>query len=187
MVNYSYLKGLEPDYIRYDGDDDACYLLEKEGQRPLVVIGPHPVKSDLRMPDRNTYRLLKALGDANHHLLSDLKYDSWAILNVHPLRAEEFEPIDYSLKNHALLQENICYIANYLVSRDISAVLLSWGENEADTEMLNDARKQIQNLLNELGIEQYACSRNSSGEPISLFYAGNQAIQNAIIDMAADV
>ncbi len=53
--------------------------------------------------------------------------------------------------------------------------------------MLNEARKQIQDLLDELGIEQYACSRNSSGEPISLFYAGNQAIQNAIIDMAADV
>ena len=187
MINYSYLKGFEPDYIRYDGDDNACYLLEKEGQRPLVVIGSHPVRSDLRMPDRSTYRLLKALDDANHHLLSDLKYDSWAVLNVHPLIAEEFEPIDFSLKNHALLQENIWYIANYLVSRDISAVLLSWGENEADTEMLNEARKQIQDLLNELGIAQYVCLSNSTGEPISLFYAENQAIQNAIIDMAAHV
>lgn len=116
MVNYSYLKGLEPDFIRYDGDDDACYLLEKEGQRPLVVIGPHPVKSDLRMPDRNTYRLLKALGDANHHLLSDLKYDSWAILNVHPLRAEEFEPI-------RLQSQKSCLTAReYLLHCELSSI-----------------------------------------------------------------
>ena len=53
--------------------------------------------------------------------------------------------------------------------------------------MLNEARKQIQDLLNELGIAQYVCLSNSTGEPISLFYAENQAIQNAIIDMAAHV
>lgn len=121
--------------IKMLGDNDKVrYVLRKDGDRPLVVIGINPSTANDDRPDATMTRVL-GIAERNG-------YDSFVMLNVYPQRttnpaslSREFDP--------AIHEENLRQIKNALSGIDRSDVLLAFGDNIGIRPYLKNCLRDI--------------------------------------------
>lgn len=105
--------------VRMVGDNDkARYVLRKDGERPLIVVGLNPSTANEDKPDA-TMRRVMGLAERNG-------FDGFIMLNLYPQRTTRPEGLDREM-NDGLHQENLRQIKEALKDVSKPTVLLAFG------------------------------------------------------------
>lgn len=103
------------------GDNDkARYVLRKDGEKPLIVVGLNPSTANEDKPDA-TMRRVMGLAERNG-------FDGFIMLNLYPQRTTRPEGLDHEM-NDCLHQENLRQIKEALKDVSEPTVLLAFGNN----------------------------------------------------------
>lgn len=125
--------------IKMEGDADKVrYLLRKEGQHPLVVIGVNPSKATDKVPDAT---MTKVMGFAKHN-----GFDSFIMLNLYPQRSTKPAGLDKE-RDEVLHQENLKQIEAAVAGLDNPVVLCAFGNTIGVRRYLKDCLKDIVRVL----------------------------------------
>lgn len=114
------------------------YVLRKEGQKMLIVIGVNPSKATDKMSDLT---MTKVLGFADHN-----GYDGLLMLNLYPQRCTNPYDLDKEM-GEELHQANLKHIASEVSNMDSVSVLLAFGDSIACRPYLKNCLKDIISLL----------------------------------------
>ena len=152
MMNY--LPGCNPTEICMSGN--YRYYLSKKGKRPLIVIGMNPSLANLEQADLTVHKISK--------VAMECSYDGWVMLNVHPVYSTDPEGVESTDDNHEELQNNLDYIRGCLNRFPDSPVFVAWGKNNG-ISILDEGRKMVSDLLEEMGRECYAFQLNNDDSP----------------------
>lgn len=107
--------------VRMVGDNDkARYVLRKDGEKPLIVVGLNPSTANEDKPDA-TMRRVMGLAERNG-------FDGFIMLNLYPQRTTRPEGLDHEM-NDCLHQENLRQIKEALKDVSEPTVLLAFGNN----------------------------------------------------------
>ena len=118
-----------------EGDADKVrYLLKKEGQHPMVVIGVNPSKATDKVPDATMARVMR-LAELNG-------FDSFIMLNLYPQRSTKPTGLDKE-RDEVLHQENLKQIEAAVAGLDNPVVLCAFGNTIGVRRYLKDCLKDI--------------------------------------------
>lgn len=114
------------------------YVLRKEGQKMLIVIGVNPSKATDKMSDPT---MTKVLGFADHN-----GYDGFLMLNLYPQRCTNPNDLDKEM-DEGLHQANLKHIASEISNMDSVSVLLAFGDTITCRPYLKTCLKDVISLL----------------------------------------
>lgn len=114
------------------------YVLRKEGQKMLIVIGVNPSKATDKMSDPT---MTKVLGFAEHN-----GYDGFLMLNLYPQRCTNPYDLDKDM-DEELHQANLKHIASEVSNMGSVSVLLAFGDSITCRPYLKTCLKDIISLL----------------------------------------
>lgn len=107
--------------IKMTGDNDKVrYVLRKDCDRPLIVVGLNPSTANEAMADATMTRVM-GLAERNG-------YDGFIMLNLYPQRTTDPAGLDREL-NDGLHRENLRQISEALKDVSEPTVLLAFGNN----------------------------------------------------------
>ena len=114
-------RAMKYENVRMTGDNDKVrYVLRKDGDRPLVVVGLNPSTANEAKADATMTRVM-GIAERNG-------FDSFIMLNLYPQRTTDPAGLDREL-NDALHQENLRQIKEALKDVSEPTVLLAFGNN----------------------------------------------------------
>ena len=114
-------KAMKYENLRMTGDNDKVrYVLRKDGDRPLVVVGLNPSTANEAKADATMTRVM-GIAERNG-------FDSFIMLNLYPQRTTDPAGLDREL-NDSLHQENLRQIKEALKDVSEPTVLLAFGNN----------------------------------------------------------
>lgn len=107
--------------VRMVGDNDTVrYVLRKDGERPLIVVGLSPSTANEDKADPTMTRVM-GLAERNG-------YDCFIMLNLYPQRTTNPAGLDHEL-NGSLHKENLQQIKEAVKNISEPTVLLAFGNN----------------------------------------------------------
>ena len=107
--------------VRMVGDNDTVrYVLRKDGDRPLIVVGLNPSTANEAKADATMTRVM-GLAERNG-------FDGFVMLNLYPQRTTNPAGLDREM-NDSLHQENLRQIKEALKDINEPTVLLAFGNN----------------------------------------------------------
>lgn len=113
------------------------YLLEKKGNRELIVLGLNPSTADSEVPDRTMKKVM--------HYAEQEGFDGFAMINLYPQRATK----PYNLKefNPEIHKKNLEKIETLISRIENPIILLAFGGNIMNIAYLKICLIDIHNLL----------------------------------------
>ena len=130
----------------------------ENSKNPLFIICMNPSSADKDMADRTINRII--------YIKNKLGYDGWVVFNLYPERATK--PSDLKGKNKKydpdLARENLDTIKKYINKYNVEEVMGAWG-NINGCEILNNGKKDVLELLNDLDIKVFCYGETKQGEP----------------------
>ena len=132
----------------YLGDANERYALGQPGQKNLLVVGVNPSTAKPENPDPTICKVC--------NISKEQGYDGWIMVNLHPQRATK--PKNMTPLSDTIMENNIKVISYTIEKLKIKDAWYAWG-NLIDIfgkeSFLHDSQKQIDDLLNELGVQRY--------------------------------
>ena len=128
-----------------DGLNCRLYL-QKEGLRPLIVIGLNPSKADETKSDATMRKIMGFIDKWNER--TTYHFDSFIMLNLYPLI--ETSPADLNARhkfNPLLHSRNMEIITMFLDKYSCGEVLLCYGDAIETVKWLKNCRDEILKLL----------------------------------------
>ena len=152
----SYPQGEEPTLCTPKGyNNDYRFLLGREGENPLVVIGMNPSAANEKYSDRTVNRIILAS--------NKLKYKGWIVANIYPERATNSREL--SNFNPTRSRENIKAILDFLCKNNIKEVWGAWGN--LNHPSLKEGKRLLLSSFKKHGIEVYSFAKlTKRGEPV---------------------
>ena len=127
-------------------DGRKCrFILRKEGDKPLILIGLNPSTADETAPDatiRKIIGFIDAWKKDSHH-----GYDSFIMLNLYPLIETFPDELSKNPGNKNLHKRNLEKIASVLKEYPQGDVLLCYGDSIDKVSWLKEFRDDILNMI----------------------------------------
>lgn len=125
--------------IKMIGDtSNVRYVLKKEGQKMLVVIGVNPSKATENISDPT---MTKIIGFAKYN-----GFDGFIMLNLYPQRCTNPNGLDKEI-NTEMHNENLKYIASEISNIESPHVLLAFGNAIETRQYLKKCLSEIISLF----------------------------------------
>ena len=125
--------------IKMIGDtSNVRYVLRKEGQKILVVIGVNPSKATDCISDTT---MTKIMGFAKYN-----GFDGFLMLNLYPQRCTNPNDLDKEM-NTEMHNDNLKYIASEISSIESPSVLLAFGNTIETRQYLKKCLREIISLF----------------------------------------
>ena len=125
--------------IKMIGDvSNVRYVLKKEGQKMLVVIGVNPSKATENISDPT---MTKIIGFAKYN-----GFDGFIMLNLYPQRCTNPNGLDKEI-NTEMHNENLKYIASEISNIESPHVLLAYGDTIERRPFLKSCLRDIISLF----------------------------------------
>lgn len=161
--------------IKMTGDNDTVrYVLRKDGERPLVVIGLNPSTANGDKADATMTRVM-GLAERNG-------FDGFIMLNLYPQRTTDPAGLDREL-NDSLHQENLWQIKEAVKDVSEPTVLLAFGNNICQRPYLTACLRDIvAALADRLPRYVQAGTPTTQGNPRHPLYAGYPELTDFDID-----
>lgn len=113
------------------------YLLEKKGNRELIVLGLNPSTADSEVPDRTMKKVM--------HYAEQEGFDGFAMINLYPQRA--IKPYNLKEFNPEIHKKNLEKIETLISRIENPIILLAFGGNIMNIAYLKICLIDIHNLL----------------------------------------
>ena len=147
-------------YYSVASDDDRMrFVLGKQGNKSLLVIGLNPSSADEKKLDPTT-RIIEKIA-LNHG------YDGWHIVNLYPLRCAKPSNLP-KRRTVDIYARNLLFIQEYLADNhhSIESVCLGWGNHIGYYSYLQEARDAILTMLTQYDFKWYCIGVTQAGHPI---------------------
>ncbi|HCE86113.1 MAG TPA: hypothetical protein DEO99_08140 [Bacteroidetes bacterium] len=147
-------------YISVSSDDDRMrYILGKQGEKTLFVVGLNPSSANEKKLDPTT-RIIEKIA-LNHG------YDGWHIVNLYPLRCAKPSNLPKRRKVDVYTQ-NLLFLEEHLAKnhQSVGAVCLGWGNHIDYYSYLKEARDEILAMLTLYDFKWNCLGVTQAGHPI---------------------
>ena len=147
-------------YVSVSSDDDRMrYILGKQGEKTLFVVGLNPSSANEKKLDPTT-RIIEKIA-LNHG------YDGWHIVNLYPLRCAKPSHLPKRRKVDVYTQ-NLLFVKEYIADnhQSVGAVCLGWGNHIDHYPYLKEARDEILTMLTLYDFKWHCLGVTQAGHPI---------------------
>lgn len=131
------------------------FLLQKEGNNPLIVIGLNPSTADESTPDATMRKIIGFIKEWNERNLRD--YDSFIMLNLYPLRETSPAELNKHHFNENLHARNLEIISYTLDEYSTSDILMCYGDAIEMVPWLKYCRDEILKILAKYSQHRLLC------------------------------
>lgn len=148
--------------IHMVGDNDNVrYVLRKEGDNPLVVMGVNPSTANEDNPDAT---MRKVMGFAEYN-----GFDSFIMVNLYPQRTKDPNEL-HEVDNVSLRWKNKKAIHDALKNIEHPTILAAWGNLIEKRYYLPLCLNNIENELMPLDIRWKCIKTSKAGNPVHPLY-----------------
>lgn len=127
---------------------DGCkcrFILQKEGDKPLIVVGLNPSMADESASDATIRKIMGFLDVWKKKCSHD--YYSFIMLNLYPLRETFPDELSKNLSYEKLHKRNMDIIAYILRKYAQGDILLCYGDSIKKVSWLKECQKDILSLI----------------------------------------
>lgn len=163
-------KAMRYENVRMTGDNDKVrYVLRKDGDRPLVVVGLNPSTANGDKADPTMTRVM-GLAERNG-------FDGFVMLNLYPQRTTDPAGLDRE-QNDALHQENLRQIREALKDINEPTVLLAFGNNIGLRPYLKTCLRDIVTTMADKRPHYVSVGTTNWGNPCHPLSAGYRELED---------